>query len=116
MRPTALCLIILGSGLLTAQHRSSLSIRSISIEFIPTSPVAVVPIQFKEIMAAWKNKRVNLEVENRLDLASIDRAKEVIREMYGSNGHPVRVEHRVNQVPPGGVEVAFQVVDLCTCE
>jgi hypothetical protein len=58
---------------------------------------------------------VNLAVENRLDFTSIDKAKEVIREMYGIKGHTVRVEHSVNQIPTRGVEVAFQVVELCKC-
>jgi hypothetical protein len=116
MRPAGLCWIIIGSGLLTAQHQQRIpSIRSISVKVVSTSAKGLTPIEFHAITAAWKSKQVDLAVEGRLDIASIDKAKEVIRDMYGSKRHAVRVEHSVNQIPPRGVEIAFQVVELCTC-
>jgi hypothetical protein len=116
MRPAALCLILFGAGLLTAQQpQPNTSVRSISVKVIPTSSKGIA-LDYEAIRAAWKSKRVNLEVETRLDVASIERAEAVIRESYGSQGHAVRVEHSVNQIRPEGVEVAFQVVELCRCE
>ena len=116
MRRATLCLILIGAGLLTAQQEQpNPFVRSISVKVIPTSSKGIA-LDFEAIRAAWKSKRVNLEVETRLDVASIDSAKAVIREIYGSQGHAVRVEHSVNQIRPGGVAVAFQVVELCKCE
>ncbi|MEJ7606603.1 MAG: hypothetical protein WKF37_10100 [Bryobacteraceae bacterium] len=83
------------------------------MKVISTSVSGLAPIHFEAIAAAWKSSQVKLDVENRLDVAFVDRAKEVIRGLYAASGHSVRVEHTLNHISPRSVEVAFQVVELC---
>jgi hypothetical protein len=117
MRPAILvCLILISAGLLSPQEQQSRPIvRAISIKVVATSPQGLTPIGFDAILSAWKSSQVNLSVEQRLDLASIDKAREIIRELYSKSGHAVRVEHSVNPMPPRSVEVVFQVIELCRC-
>ncbi len=116
MRLAIIGWILIGTGLLTAQQEQpNPFVRSISVKVIPTSSKGIA-LDYEAIRAAWNSKRVNLEVETRLDVASIDRAEAVIREIYGRKGQVVKVEHRINQIAPTGVEVVLQVVELCNCE
>jgi hypothetical protein len=117
MRLAVLLLTLISSGTLTAQPGpGSPKIRSITVSVLPTSPHGLAPIELEDIRAAWRRNQVNLAVETRLDAASVDSAKEVIREMYGRAGHAVRVEHSVNPIPPRSVQVEFQVIELCECD
>jgi hypothetical protein len=107
---------MIGFGLLPAQQQpSGPLVRSISVRAVSTTSQGLASIEFSDIAAAWKRRQVNLAVEKRLDLVSIETAEGVIREMYRDSGHSVRVEHNVTQIPPRGVEVAFQVIELCRC-
>jgi hypothetical protein len=116
MRFALLCLLArAGTGLLNGEQQSNLIVRSISVRFIPTGTEHLMPVEFAAIAARWKNDQVNLAVERKLDIAAIDRAEEVIREMYRVRGETVRVEHSVRQLSPRTVEVGFEVVPLCQC-
>ncbi len=114
MRFATSLFILLGAGLLTAQQQHwTPTIRSITMKVISTSVPGLAPIKFEAISAAWRSNHVNLDVEKRLDLALIDKAKEVVLQLHAINGSTVRVEHVLNHIPPRSVEVAFQVVELC---
>jgi hypothetical protein len=108
------CLIVLGCAILTAQedNRTQL-IRSITVRLISTRATAPKPIDFTDIAAAWKARQVKLRIEQPLDINSIETAKEAIREMYGKSGRVVKVDHRISQIPPRSLEVAFEVVEPC---
>lgn len=109
--------IFLIPGLLTAQPGQSTPIvRSISVKAISSSPAGIPPIDFRAIAAAWERRQVNLAVERPLDLASVEKAKAVLTEVYREKGHAVRVEHDVHSMPPRAAEVSFQVIELCRCK
>ena len=116
MRIAVTCLIAAGTGLLAAQHLRALSpsIRSIRVKAISGCQTnSLTPIKIEVLEAAWKAGKVNLAVESQLDLASIDKAKRVIREEYARLGHAVTVEQEIMQIQPRGVEVSFRVLELC---
>ena len=116
MRPAVLFLITLSPVLLTAQHEQQTpKVRSIRVNVVSTSPEGLTPTGYAAIAAAWERSHVNLAVEKPLDTASLDKAKETIREMYGREGHAVRVKHSIHSISARGVEVAFQVIELCRC-
>jgi hypothetical protein len=69
------------------------------------------------ITATWRSKGIDLGVEHRLNPVAVEKAADVIRDMYGDKGQKVRVEHTVTQIPPGrSLEVKFEVTQLCTCD
>jgi hypothetical protein len=108
------CLIVLGCALLTAQeHKQNPMVRSITVRLISARAMAPKSIDFTAITAAWKTRQVPLAVEQPLNVKSIETAKEVIREMYSKTGRVVKVDHRMSQIPPRSLEVAFEVVELC---
>ncbi len=116
MRAAALFLIFIGVGLSTVQAEDgSLKIRAISVKTVTTSVEGLSSIGFAAISEAWERNEVDLAGERPLEVDSIVKAKEVIREMHAGAGQAVRVEHSVNQIPRRGVEVAFQVIELCEC-
>jgi hypothetical protein len=116
MRKVALCSILFATGVLAAQQTStSLPIRSISVKLVPTSNADMNAIPFDSIMAAWRNERIDLAVEHGFDAAAVDKASDAIRTMYAGLGHKVRVEHKVTQVSPRSLDVAFEVIQLCPC-
>lgn len=117
MRFAILCLLALhGTCLLNGAQQSKPVVRSIHVRYISTGTERLMPVEFDAIAARWKSDQVNLAVENKLDVAAMDRAEEVIREMYRVRGETVRVEHTVRQSSPRAVEVFFEVVPLCPCK
>ena len=109
----ALLTILVGASLINAQ--SLPSVRHITVRAMSSSPAkSFTPIEFAVIVAAWESSRVKLVLEKPLDIASIAKAKVVIRQLYAREGHAVRVEHTVSPIQPRGAEVAFRVVELCT--
>jgi hypothetical protein len=116
MQVTRLCLALMGCTLLTAQGQQwqqQPMVRSITMRLITTHTEASKPIALDAITSAWKNRQVKLAVEHPLDVASIEGAKEVIREMYSANGREVKVDHRINSIPPRSAEVSFEIIELC---
>jgi hypothetical protein len=117
MRFAMLCLLALfGTGLLYGEQQEKLAVRSISVRLIPTTAEHLTPVDFEAIVARWRTEQVKLAIEHKLDVAAIDEARNVIREVYHDRGETVRVEHTVRQLTPGAVEVAFEVVPLCRCD
>ena len=118
MRSVAMCCCLLMAGVLTAQQpsTSSMPVRSITLKLVSSSSRALSPIGLDAIAAALKTKGIHLAVESRFDPSQVEKAADVIRDMYGEQGQRVRVEHGVTQVCPHGVEVAFEVVKLCACD
>jgi hypothetical protein len=56
---------------------------------------------------------VGLALDDRFDIARLQSAGDVIRDLYRDAGRKVRVEHSVTHMPPRSVEIAFDVVELC---
>jgi hypothetical protein len=116
MRFAVMCWAVLCAGALPAQQSSSpMLVRSIRIKLVSTSKVPLKSVDMDVITGALKSKGINLAVERRFDPSAVDKAAEMIREMYGDDGHKVRVEHTVIQIPPQSLEVAFEVIQLCMC-
>ena len=90
------------------------TIRAVSIKANQTAE-QLAAIDFQTVADAWKDNQVDLRVERKLEVRSIEPAREVIRRLYERAGHDVRVEHTVTQARPGGVEIVFQVIQLCRC-
>ena len=126
MRLALTCLIAAGAGLLAGQHPRalSLSIRSIKVKAISGCQTnSLTPIKIEVLEAAWKAGKVNLAVESQLDLASIDKAKRVIREEYaassGYQGYPLyrhfrsgpTVARRLRRVGPWVIAMERTQVD-----
>jgi hypothetical protein len=104
---------ILCIGTLTAQNRPSTPpVRRIKIRLISTNSEPLRDLE-DSVTEALKNTGVALE--RRFDPGAADRAESVIRDLYAQNGQTVRVEHTANQFQPGGVEIAFEVIQLCAC-
>jgi hypothetical protein len=117
MRLAAICWVILGVGALTAQQPSiAVSVRSITVKPVSTGSEPLNAIGFEAFSSAWKTRGIHLATETRLDPAAVDKAADVIRDMYRDQGQKVRVEHTVTQIRPGAVEVAFEVIQLCACD
>lgn len=116
MRAAIISCIFLGFGVLAAQQPPAfLSVRSINFKLISTTHKGLEPVSPDLIAATLKSKRINLAIAGRFDPAAVDKAAEAIRERYRQEGHNVRVEHSAKQISPGGVEVAFEVIELCSC-
>lgn len=116
MRFAAICCFALGVGALTAQQPSvPVSVRSITVRPVSTSSAPLNAIDFEAFSSAWKARGIHLAVEIRLEPAAVDKAADVIRDMYRDRGQKVRVEHTVKQIRPGAVEVAFEIIQLCPC-
>jgi len=116
MRPTAIICVVLGVGVLTAQQMSiPVSVRSISLKLVSTNKEPLNAIGLDAIAAALKARGIHLAVENAFDPAAVDKAADVIRDLYGDEGQKVRVEHTAKQTPRGKVEVTFEVIQLCGC-
>jgi hypothetical protein len=116
MRIVAMCLCLLTAGALTAQQSStSMPVRSITLKLVSTSSEALNSIGLDAIAAALKGKGIQLAVEGRFDPSQVEKAADVIRDMYGDQGQKVRVEHSVTQMRPHSVGVAFEVVQLYSC-
>lgn len=117
MRTTAMCLFTLTAGALAAQQPPiSMPVRSITVKLVSTSSVALKSIRFDAIAAALKSRGISLAVESKFDSSSVEKAADVIQNMYADKGQKVRVEHRVTHVAPDNVDVAFEVVQLCACD
>jgi len=117
VRIAILCLLTIGSSFLPAQTRHwTPLVRSIRVESVPTSPKGLPNVEFKAVMAAWKQNGVKLDVEAPLDTAAVDKAGEVLRDLYAERGQSVRVEHSISGIPPRSAEVAFRVIQLSNCK
>ena len=116
MRFAAICWVLLSVAALTAQQPSiPISVRSITVRLVSTRSEPLHAIDFDAFAAAFKSHGIHLAVETRFDPAEVDKAADVIRDMYGHQGQKVRVEHTVAQRTPRGAEVAFEVIQLCSC-
>lgn len=111
MRIATLCMLCIGPMLFGAGPAPS--IRSIVVSAVPSVASGFTPIEFPAIAATWERQGIGLGVERPLDPASIPRAKDVIGQLYARQGHRVRVAHTVRGIQPSGVEVAFQVIEVC---
>ena len=115
MRSAAICWIMLGVGALTAQQPSiPIRVRSINVKPVSTNSEPLHAISFDAIVAALKSKGIRLAV-GKFDPAAVGKAADAIRDLYGDEGQKVRVEYTATQIPPRGVEVTFEVIQLCTC-
>jgi hypothetical protein len=90
-------------------------VRSIKVRLVSTSKKPLKSIDMNVIAGTLKRRDINLVVERGLDASAVDKAADAIRGIYRDQGQNVRVEHTVTQVPPGALEVAFEVIQLCTC-
>ena len=116
MRFAAICWFLLGAGVLTAQQPStSVSVRSITVEPVSTSSVPLNALDMHAFAAALKSKGIHLAVETRFDPAAVEKAADVIRDMYRDQGQKVRVKHMVARITSAGVDVTFEVIQLCPC-
>ena len=117
MRATVINCVLLGFGVLAAaqQPPTSPSVRSIKFRLIATSNKNVKPISPELIAAGLKAKGINLAIEGRFEPAEAEKATYAIRDMYRRQGNDVRVEHSASRLHPGGIEVAFEVVELSSC-
>jgi len=86
------------------------------VKLVTTGSEPANPIGVDAIARALKSRRVSLAVEDRFDPAQLDKAGDVIRDLYGDTGRKVRVDYSVTHIPPRGVEVAFEVIELCDCK
>jgi hypothetical protein len=110
-------LLLLSLGGSSGQQTSSpLTVRSIKVNLVSTSSQTITPIGIEAIAKALKSSGVSLALEDRFDPAQLYSADDVIRDVYGNRGRKVRVEHSVTHMPPRGVEIAFDVVELCDCK
>lgn len=115
MRSAAICWVLLGVGALTAQKPSLPIVRHIRVKLVSTNREPLNAIGFDAIAAALKSKGIHLAVESTFDPVAVDKAADMIRDMYGDEGQNVRVEYTATQIPPRSVEVSFEVIQLCTC-
>jgi hypothetical protein len=90
-------------------------VRSIKVRLVSTGESPLKPIDTDVFTGTLKRRRINLAVEHRFDASAVDRAAGAIRDIYRDVGQSVRVEHTVTQIPPGSLEVDFEVIQLCTC-
>ena len=111
------CCFLLAAGMAAAQQVTPpLVIRSVSVRLIPSSSQGMNAIGFDRIAAALKRQGIPLAVEGKFDAAVVEKASDVIRDLYLEQGQKVSVEHSVAQLPPRSVEVRFEVVQLCNCD
>jgi len=68
-----------------------------------------------EFEANLKSRGIDFAVERRFDPAAVEKAADVLRELYTGAGQEVRVEHTVSAIPPRSVEVSFEIIQLCAC-
>ncbi|SRR5579864_3875320 len=89
-----------------------------SIQWMPVSTSrAGLPDANQKIRKALAD--VPLATESKLTsealLTAIDKADKAIQQIYESMGHPVRVEHEMQQMrPKSSIEVRFRVIELST--
>lgn len=117
MRFTAMCWVMLGVGALTAHQPSvPVSVRSITVEPVSISSVPLNALDMHAFADALKSKGIHLATETRFDPATVDKAADVIRDMYRDQGQKVRVRHVTAQTTSRGVDVTFEVIQLCACD
>lgn len=67
-------------------------------------------ISKSEILDRFKERHVNLSPESQFDPGKVQRAKNVLQEYEAERGHQyATVTPQIRQVPPGGVDITFQV-------
>jgi hypothetical protein len=111
-----LSLLLLGFAVCSGEQGSiPPAIRSIQAKLITTSADPVDQIGFQAIAKALKSRGVYLAVEDLFDPAELQRAKGVIEDLYSASGRHVRVDHSVMNMSRG-VEITFEVVELCNCK
>jgi len=114
-RSAVMCWVLVGAGALMAQPPMLPIVRFINVRSVSTNSKELNAIGFDAIQAAWKSKGINLAVERRYDPAAVEKAANVIRDMYGDEGQKVRVEYTVSDIAPRSLQVSFEVIQLCTC-
>ncbi|MEP6536648.1 MAG: hypothetical protein ABJF23_15075 [Bryobacteraceae bacterium] len=110
------CSLLISLGSCLAQQAPvSLNVRSIRVNL--TSPVTAQadPVPVATILKAFKNRGINLSLEERFDPATLDRARDTIRDVYREVGRQVRVDYATTHLPPRAVELVFNVIELCPC-
>jgi hypothetical protein len=113
MRFAVMCCAVLCSGALPAQQSPSpMIVRSIRVKLVSTS---TVPLKSLDLFETLKSKDINLSVERSFDASAVEKAAEMFRDRYRDDGQKVRVEHTVTQISPSSLQVAFELIQLCTC-
>ncbi len=112
MRFKIMC-FALAAGVLMADQ-SSMHIRSVIYKFVSTAKTPLKEMSIDAITTTLTSKGIALR---NFDSSEVDRAGDVIRDLYGNAGQKVRVEHSVTQASGSrSVEVRFEVIQLCSCE
>lgn len=63
-----------------------------------------------EILDRFKERKVTLSPESQFDPGKVQRARNVIQEYEAERGHQyASVNPQIRQVPPGGVDITFQI-------
>ena len=107
------CSLLISLSVCFAQQTLPLSIRSIRVKLVSPSLQPATPIGIDVITKALKRRGINLAIQERFDPGQLDKAGDVIRDLYGETGRKVRVERLVTQLWPKSVEVTFDVIELC---
>ena len=116
MRSASVFCWLLSIGTVTAQQAPPPIIRSIQFRPIQTASRPLPSIGPDVITAAIQAKGIDLALERRLDPEALQKAAGAVRDLYNARGQKVRVEFRVNQIPPRSVQIAFEIIQLCSCE
>jgi len=67
-------------------------------------------ISKSEILDRFKDRHVSLSPESQFDPGKVQRAKNVLEEYEAERGHQyATVTPQIRQVPPGGVDITFQI-------
>ena len=115
MRLRVMMCLAMAAGALMAEQ-PSMTIRDFTVRVISTSNKPLRQVSIDAITTALKTKGINL-IPDKFESSEVNRAGDIIRDLYGDGGQKVRVEHRVTQAPgPRSVEVEFEVIQLCACE
>ena len=115
MRFAVICWLFLFTGATTAQQATPLIVRSIRYKLTSTNKKPLSDLPLDALAAAMKGKGVDFAVERKFDSSAVEQAAKIIHGLYSDEGQEVRVEHTVSAIPPGSVEVAFEIIQLCAC-
>ena len=114
MRLWLVSLVLLCPVISFGQDNSALTIRSIRVRLISAIRQPATPITIETITRAMNADGLSVAVEHQLDTTQLQRAGDVIQDVYRKAGRTVRVEHSITQMNPlRSVEVLFEVVELC---
>jgi len=90
-------------------------IRSVKIVFIAACEGGQNPVPIENILEQWRREGV-MQVESYFSAQALDRAIDILTEMYAEHEIPVLVIHRSNGIPPRSMEIEFMVIERCNCK